>query len=244
LLTGYLLGAIPFCFLIGKLYGVDIRTLGSGNVGATNLRRGLTGKPLGRLMAGLGLFLDGLKGYTSAFWLPPLAVHFLAPTQPYPISAEWLPVTAGVAAVLGHTFTVFLKFRGGKGVATGIGMFLAICLPAALVGIAVFVVIFAITRISSLGSLVGAASVPVASCVYYHYTSTIAEHAPVVGMLVGVVVLVFIRHRANIGRLMRGEELSFRAQEKAAEAAAAAAGTSTQASVATEPVEKVERSAH
>lgn len=206
LLTAYLLGAIPFCFLIGKLYGVDIRTIGSGNVGGTNLRRGLAGKPLAGFISIIGILLDALKGYTATAWLPALLITFLKPAEPLAISAEWLPIVGGVAAVLGHSFTVLLRFRGGKGVATGAGMFLALCWPATLAGLALFLIVLALTRIMSLASLVGAATVPIASAVYYHYTSTIEAHAIVLGMMIVVDILVFIRHRGNIRRMLQGVE--------------------------------------
>ncbi|MGH7146079.1 MAG: glycerol-3-phosphate 1-O-acyltransferase PlsY [Planctomycetota bacterium] len=215
---GYLLGAVPFCYIIGRLYGVDIRRVGSGNVGGTNLRRALKGKPVGVPMSIVGLVLDGVKGFMAAWALPGLALRYLVAATGHPTPGsyvayvEWMEIAAGVAAVLGHTYTIFLRFRGGKGVATGLGMFLAICWQAALTGLAVFLVVYLFSRIASLGSLIGAATVPIAAGLFYHFTDGMQAHEPVLAMLVAVVVLVFVRHRSNIQRLIRGEELSFREQ--------------------------------
>lgn len=239
-LAGYVLGAIPFCLLIGKLYGVDIRRLGSGNVGGTNLRRGLKGKPLGSLMAFVGLMLDSGKGFVSALCLPMLLTALLGPPTPA-VQQEIQQITAGVGAVLGHSFTIFLKFKGGKGVATGLGMFLVVCPQPALVGLAVFLLVYLISRITSLGSLVGAATVPIAAAVYFYWTSSIAEHAVTIALLVGTVVLVFIRHRSNIHRLMRGEELSFR---ESASGCSASSGATPNAAAETNNQQPVERSVH
>src|SRR5277367_694945 len=140
-LAGYLLGSIPFGILLTRLFGGgDIRVAGSGNIGATNVSR-VAGPAAGILT----LLLDGLKG-AAAVWL---AARFASG------SATWMTV-AGVAALVGHCYPVWLRFRGGKGIATGAGMFLALCWPAGLGAIGVFILVVLFSRFVSLGSIAAA----------------------------------------------------------------------------------------
>ena len=136
LLGAYLVGSVPFGFLIGKMRGVDVRTVGSKNIGATNVFR-----TVGKKWGLLAFLCDFLKGFLPTF----AAKTFAA-------GAEWLPIAVGLSCVVGHTLTVFMKFRGGKGVATAFGMLVA--LMPGLVGIAflVFIALFASTNYISLGS--------------------------------------------------------------------------------------------
>lgn len=185
----YFLGSIPFGYLIVKLgHGRDVRTSGSGNIGATNVAR-VAGKG-----AGLATFLlDGAKGY-FAVWL---AMHwFHAPI-------EWV-MAAALLAVTGHMFSCWLKFRGGKGVATGLGVFLPISWQAMVAALVVWIIVLASWRYVSLASIAAAAALPL--LVYAFYAP---HHAPpltvsVCSAIVGV--LIIVKHRQNIQRLIAGSE--------------------------------------
>lgn len=185
LVCAYLTGSVPFGFLIGKMRGIDVRTVGSKNIGATNVFR-TVGKKWG-LLAFLCDFLKGL--------LPTLAAKHLAG------GADWLPVAVGLCCVVGHTLTVFMKFKGGKGVATAFGMLVA--LMPALVGIAflVFAVLFASSNYISLGSC-GAAAFLAVTVWFWPPSAILAEK--IIITLIGVFVIV--KHRSNISRLLKGEE--------------------------------------
>ncbi len=181
LVLGYLVGSIPFGLLIARASGAgDIRKIGSGNIGATNvLRTGRKGLALATLTA------DIAKG-----WLPTFAAwHWLGPD---------IAVVTGLGTVLGHCFPIWLRFRGGKGVATATGVILALTplvLPIALV---LFVLIVWATRYVSLGSCVAAISAPIAAWLLGHVQA--AE------LYVLLALLIVVLHRANIARLLKGEE--------------------------------------
>jgi acyl phosphate:glycerol-3-phosphate acyltransferase len=184
LVVAYLVGAIPFGYLIAKhLAGIDVRGAGSGNIGATNVAR-TAGKGLGLLT----LLLDALKGAT-----PPLVAQWALQ-----LSTRWI-VAAGLVAVLGHVFPIFLGFKGGKGVATAAGAFLAISPLATLASIGAFAIVFAIGKVVSVGSLV--ASIALIVAVYL-----LDGRTEVLALAVTIAALVFVRHRGNIQRLLRGEE--------------------------------------
>ncbi len=173
---GYLLGSIPFGLLLTRAAGLgDIRTIGSGNIGATNVLR--TGN---KKIAAATLLLDGLKG-ALAIWLFP---------------AE--PLVAGTAVALGHMFPVWLGFRGGKGVATGIGVYLAAMWPVGVFVCAAWLAAAFLTRISSAGALIAFALAPALA-----WALVDADHA-MLALLVGV--LIFWRHESNIRRLIAGTE--------------------------------------
>jgi glycerol-3-phosphate acyltransferase PlsY len=177
---GYLLGSIPFGLILARFAGLgDLRQIGSGNIGATNVLR--TGnKPL----AALTLLLDLLKG-TAAVWV---GSHF----GPYAAMA------AGLGAFLGHLYPVWLGFRGGKGVATYIGVLLGLYWPAALVFCAVWLLVAAITRYSSLAAL--AASIASVG------TLAVTGQSRLAALFLLLTILLYIRHASNIERLVRGEE--------------------------------------
>lgn len=180
LLGGYLVGSIPFGLLLTRWAGLgDIRAIGSGNIGATNVLR--TGR---KGLAAATLLLDGLKGVAAV-----LLMRWIAPDQ---------DLVAGTAAVLGHTLPVWLGFRGGKGVATGLGVFLAAMWPVGLACCAVWLVAARITRISSAGALSAFAAAPLLALLLSD-----TEHA-LMALLAGV--LIFWRHEANIRRLLAGTE--------------------------------------
>ena len=185
--VAYFVGAIPFGVLFARAKGIDLRTVGSGNIGATNAARAL-GKGLGLLV----FLCDAAKGYG-----PVLAARWL-----FEARMEHGPVVVaavGVAAFLGHLTSPFLGGKGGKGVATGFGVFLALSVFPALIGAGTFLVVYAATRISSLGSLAGATAVLPALWLFDADVAYLAASS-------FMWVLIVIRHRGNIGRLVRHEE--------------------------------------
>jgi glycerol-3-phosphate acyltransferase PlsY len=191
-LAGYLLGSIPFGILLTRLFGGgDIRAAGSGNIGATNVTR-----VVGPIPGVLTLILDGLKG-AAAVWL---AAHFSN------YSATWM-TAAGVAALVGHCFPVWLKFRGGKGVATAAGMFLALCWPAALGAIGIFLLVVIFFRFVSLGSIAAAASMPL--LIYLLWAPHLAPPPAVTVGAFAAAMLVVYKHDGNIQRLVEGREPKF-----------------------------------
>jgi glycerol-3-phosphate acyltransferase PlsY len=177
--VAYLCGSIPFGLLIARvLTGKDVRAVGSGNIGATNVARAA-----GRFAAIVTLLLDAVKG------LLPVLLAARAPQAP-----PMLAPGCAVAAVLGHCFPVWLRFRGGKGVATGLGVSLALAPWAALAGGATWLLLFKLFRISSVGSLAGAAVALV--------TASLTANRYAVYGLSGVALLIVLRHRGNIRRLL------------------------------------------
>ncbi|MCA9670973.1 MAG: glycerol-3-phosphate 1-O-acyltransferase PlsY [Myxococcales bacterium] len=182
----YLLGSIPFGLLLCRLRGIDLREIGSGNIGATNAARAL-GKKGGAIV----LVLDALKGF-----VPVLLTAML--TRGDALSARFVGA-AMMAAVLGHIFPVFLKFRGGKGVATGLGVTLGASWLAGLAGFAVYIAAYALTRVSSVGSLLGVA----AATTTVWLTKQPTEIAIAASVIAG---LILARHVDNIKRLLAGKE--------------------------------------
>ena len=186
ILASYLLGAIPNGLLIARLKGVDLQKVGSGNIGATNVFR-CVGKGWGVL----AFVLDAVKGFVPAFFFPRLLES----------APPWLGLACGVAAVAGHNWPVWLKFKGGKGVSTSAGMLLGIAPAAVGIGFAVFALTVALTRFVSLGSILAAVAVPAA----YLWMNG-AENRLLAVALVLMGGLVIVKHRANIGRLLKGTE--------------------------------------
>ena len=184
LLLSYMLGSLPSGLWLGLWFrGIDIREEGSKNIGATNTMRVL-GKPLGAT----ALCFDILKGIVP--------VVFFARLSP---EDTWLPMACGAAAVLGHSFSLFLRFRGGKGVATSTGVFLGLATWPALIAIGIFAVIVAATRMVSAGSVTGALSLAVS--VWFFPLSPVVQ---VMGVLIAA--LVIIKHRSNLKRIVQGVE--------------------------------------
>ncbi len=186
-IASFLIGSIPFSWIIGRLIrGVDIRTTGSGNVGATNLARA-TGYGPGIA----ALLLDAGKGVAAV-----MLAGWMSGGGPGGVILESV---AGALVILGHNFTPFLRFRGGKGVATGAGVF-GVLAPLGLVAaLAVFIVVVIASRIVSLGSITAAAALPVAVLLLY-------DALPVTMLALGVAALVIVRHRTNIVRILRRTE--------------------------------------
>ena len=187
-LAGYLAGSIPNGYLVGRfVLGVDVRQVGSGNIGGTNVAR-VGGKGWGVLVVAL----DALKAIVPVL----VARRFFAGT---PRADLWVMVVA-VAAFVGHLFPVWLGFRGGKGVATALGIFVVLAPWAALAGLAAYAIAYGITRISSVGSLTGTLVCAAGAFVAYGPGSPIAWAGVALGLL------IVLRHRENIRRLLSGEE--------------------------------------
>ena len=199
--AAYLIGSIPFSFLVVKLMsGADIRTVGSRNVGATNVAR-----TFGKLPGIIALLLDMAKGYAAvalAKWLTaspywPLQVGVDA--SPLHSRTFWIAL-AGLIAVLGHIFPVWLRFHGGKGVATAAGVFLALDPLAVLAAMIVFAIVVISTRFVSLASILSAASIPIFLRFLTHASFwTIA-------ISIVIAILIIVKHHSNIARLTQGIE--------------------------------------
>jgi glycerol-3-phosphate acyltransferase PlsY len=203
-LVAYLLGSIPTGFLVAKAKGIDIRAVGSGNIGATNAMRVL-GKPAGIFV----LLMDALKGFAAAAWLVALVLKIFAIA---PEQVEPLQIVAGIAAVLGHNYTCWLKFKGGKGIATSAGVYLALAPWAVLVALIVFILAVLLTRYVSVGSIASAIALPAA-------VWAMTPHATLLGIVTTALGLLAIyKHRTNIKRLMAGTENRF-GKKKMTEAA-------------------------
>lgn len=181
----YLLGSIPFGLILGRRRGVDVRQVGSGNIGATNVARSL-GKKLGLVV----LALDMAKGA-----IPVLALRWLALDE-HPL----LLTAVGIAPILGHCFPIWLRLHGGKGVATALGVFLALEPAVAGMAVAVFAVVYALFRVVSLGSMSATVAVPV-------LLWALGRPAPEVALGVLGAAIIIIQHRENIRRLLRRAEL-------------------------------------
>ena len=190
LIIGYLLGAIPFGLVISKMVGVDVRTQGSRNIGATNVNRVL-GKKLGFIT----LICDCLKGLLPMY----LAAHILPESE----SKELFVALTGVMAVIGHMFPIYLGFRGGKGVATGMGVFLYLSFPAIAISLLVFLVTVALTGFVSAGSLLASGLIPLWLYLLGASKTTIIAAAC-------VSLLIWLKHHENIRRLIQGKETSWK----------------------------------
>jgi glycerol-3-phosphate acyltransferase PlsY len=192
-LVGYLLGSIPTGFLIGKARGIDIRTVGSGNIGATNVVRSL-GKPAGALV----LLGDAAKGWLAVAAVAPLISALLGVPGDY-LNQEWLRICAGLAALLGHNYTCFLHFKGGKGIATSAGVLAALVPISLLIILAMWIVVFGLTRYVSLASIAASLTLPVA-------TWLTGQSLALILVTSGMTVLAVYKHKANIQRLLNGTE--------------------------------------
>jgi glycerol-3-phosphate acyltransferase PlsY len=189
LTTGYLLGSVPFGYLLVRVFEHrDVRSIGSGNIGATNVLRS------GNKKLGIAtLLLDLAKAFAAVA----LAQHLAA-------SNEDLAVAAAAAAVIGHCFPLWLGFRGGKGVASALGAFLALSWPTAVCGVAVFAAIVVLSRYVSLASLTAAATLPLFALHFIADRSALALTG-----LIGIPLLVILKHHGNIRRLIGGTESRF-----------------------------------
>lgn len=191
----YFLGAIPFALIIGKLHGVDIRKVGSGNVGATNVTRAI-----GPWHGKLCFLLDLLKGA-----IPVMAAQLFLPGDP------WAALAAGFIAIAGHMFPVYLKFKGGKGVSTGAGAALALAWMPLVAVLILWVVIYKASRYVSLASIIAAVMLPLFALAarFAGMGSLIARSWPVILFFTLIAALTVFRHRSNIRRLLDGTENRF-----------------------------------
>jgi acyl phosphate:glycerol-3-phosphate acyltransferase len=196
LLLAYLLGSVPFGYLIVRMAsGADIRETGSGGTGATNVSRN-AGKAAGVVT----LALDALKGAMAV-----LVARWLTGET----GTSWVVAAAAALAVIGHCFPVWLKFKAGKGVATGLGVFLAIAPLAALAALAVFIVVVWRTRYISLGSIIAAAFLPLWILLTHTWIEPVGDYAPIMAALCAVSTVIIFKHSENIKRLTAGKETKF-----------------------------------
>jgi glycerol-3-phosphate acyltransferase PlsY len=203
-LGAYVLGSIPSGFLVAKAKGVDIRSVGSGNIGATNAMRVL-GKPAGIAV----LLLDALKGYVACAFLPSPIYNWLIPhfsgfflwfhDTPVEFQARFY-VVAGIFAVLGHNYTCWLKFKGGKGIATSAGVYLALAPWAMLIALVVFILAVLLTRYVSVGSITAAIALSVTVWVMTPQNLLLCIVTTALG------ALAIYKHKSNLQRLMAGTE--------------------------------------
>jgi acyl phosphate:glycerol-3-phosphate acyltransferase len=198
LIAAYLLGSIPFGYLIVRAKeGADVRATGSGGTGATNVSR-----RAGKLAGIITLLLDATKGALAV-----LLARWLVSED---FGVNWWVAAAAIIAVLGHCFPIWLGFRGGKGVATGVGVFLCLYPLAVACAAMIFIVVVALTRYISLGSILAAAAFPLFVWLLSVYFKPVADLAPVITAAIMTGALIILMHHANIGRLLRGTESKFK----------------------------------
>jgi acyl phosphate:glycerol-3-phosphate acyltransferase len=198
LVASYLLGSIPFGYLAGEIAGVDVRKAGSGNVGATNVLRVL-GKPYGYAV----FALDFLKGLGAV----KISVLIATRVRPEWGSPEIFGIVAAASAVIGHCFPLWLKFRGGKGVATSAGALFGLMPLAMLVGVAIWILIFWLTRYVSLASVIATAALPIVIAIVTRLNESYGKALFYSSLCIAAVVIW--RHHSNLSRLMRGREPRF-----------------------------------
>ena len=185
---GYFLGSVPFGYLLVRAFrGADVRTTGSGNIGATNVAR------MSPVLGVITLLLDAMKGF-GAVW----AASVLFPGQPM------IPFVAGFAAVAGHIFPLWLRFKGGKGVATGLGSFLMLTPKGIVLALVVFLLVLALFRLVALGSIVASASLPVSAFLLRE-----GQRPTGIAMLSASALLIIVKHHQNIARMLRHIEPKF-----------------------------------
>jgi acyl phosphate:glycerol-3-phosphate acyltransferase len=188
-LIAYLLGSIPTGFLIAKARGIEIRELGSGNIGATNVLRVL-GKPAGIFV----LLADAAKGWLAAFVLVRLLTAWFDPD-----GGNGLAICAGIAVILGHNYTCWLSFKGGKGIATSAGVLAAWVPVPLLIILTIWIIVFAFTRFVSLASICASFALPFAAWI-------VGESTTIILVTAALAALAIYKHKANIQRLLKGTE--------------------------------------
>jgi glycerol-3-phosphate acyltransferase PlsY len=192
---GYLLGSVPTGYLVGRAKGIDIRAVGSGNIGATNVFRVL-GKAAGVMV----LLVDAAKGFLAVWLTAKASGAFWGESSPGAVAlAERLAVVAGVAAILGHNYTCWLGFRGGKGIATTAGVLIALVPTALLIILTVWIILFALTRYVSLASMAASFTLPFAVWLT-------GGSQPMILVTATLAVLALLKHRTNLQRLLQGTE--------------------------------------
>lgn len=206
LIFAYLLGSIPFGYLIVRARaGADIRETGSGGTGATNVSR-----KAGKTAGVLTLFLDALKGATAILGARLILGVLLFDTSESSASVGWWIALAAILVIIGHLFPIWLGFRGGKGVATGIGVFLVLAPFAVMAAGVIFLAIVFLTRYVSLGSITAAATIPLFVWLQHGLISPVKNLWPTMFAAVIVAALIIFAHRQNIRRLVGGTESRFK----------------------------------
>ena len=197
-LLGYLFGSLPFGYFAGRISGTDIRSTGSGNIGATNVLRVLGKK------WGYAVFLaDAFKGF-AAVSLSSLIADRVISARPY---AEYFAILAAVMCIIGHTFPVWLRFKGGKGVATSVGAVFGLMPIAAITIFLIWIIVFEITRYVSVASIVAASSLPFTIMVLMRWK--MIQGSGLLYFSSVMLILVLWRHRSNFSRLLKGTEQRF-----------------------------------
>jgi len=214
ILLSYLAGSIPTSIIVTKVArGIDIRQHGSGNAGGTNVMR-----VLGWKQGLLVILFDALKGafavvVIARLYYGPLPFENVSPFDDFTL----VQILAGIAAVIGHVWTIFARFKGGKGIATALGILLMLATIDMLIGIGVFIVVVTISRYVSLGSLIGAISIPTSFVLRENVFHThISGYATLLPFIIFLTLLVIYTHRKNVSRLLNGTEnkLSFKKKTK------------------------------
>jgi len=196
-LLAYLLGSIPTGFLVGKARGIDIRSVGSGNIGATNVLRAL-----GRAAGCTVLLADAFKGWLAVAALPRLVFLLFGIPQDTP-KLEYYQIIGGFSVVLGHNYTCWLHFKGGKGIATSAGVLSALVPGALIIILSLWIILFALTRYVSVASVAASFALP--------FASWLTGHSLLLIIVTGCMgALAIYKHRANIKRLLNGTESRFR----------------------------------
>jgi glycerol-3-phosphate acyltransferase PlsY len=196
--VSYLLGSVPAGYLAGLIAGVDIRTLGSGNIGATNVTRVL-GKAYGYPV----FVIDFLKGFAAV----EISILIGRLAQPSAAPIELFGIIGAVASVIGHSFPIWLKFKGGKGVATSAGALFGLMPLAALAGVVVWIAMFKLTRYVSVASITAAVAIPIV--VVFLTSQNDSAGGALFYFSICLALLVIVRHRTNLTRLIRGTEPRF-----------------------------------
>jgi glycerol-3-phosphate acyltransferase PlsY len=202
-LGSYLLGSIPTGFLVGKAKGIDIRTIGSGNIGATNVFR-----HLGTVAGAAVLLADALKGFLAVALVTHLCWRAFG-NSGGALAREWLQIVAGLGAVLGHNYTCWLHFRGGKGIATSAGVLVALVPYALLIILTIWILVFGLTRFVSLASICASFALPFATWITGGSPTMIAITA-------AMTALAIYKHKSNIQRLLQGTESRIASKKSAA----------------------------
>jgi len=216
IVLSYLVGSIPTSIIVSKISkGIDIRDYGSGNAGGTNVMR-----VLGWKQGALVILLDALKGVIVVVFIARLQYGSMPFANLTPFDdLTLIQIIAGISAVIGHIWTVFAGFRGGKGIATALGMLLMISTVDMLIAIGVFVIVVTISRYVSLGSILGAIAVPLALVVRENiFNVNVPGYNTLLPFVVGLSLLVIFTHRRNVVRLLNGSEskISFSKKKKSA----------------------------
>lgn len=196
IIAAYFIGSLPTGYLAARAKGIDIRTVGSGNIGATNVFRTL-GKGPGILV----LLIDALKGAVACLLLPVVLIKFLPDT-----SKETLSLVSGIGAILGHNYTCWLKFKGGKGVATTGGVVFAWAPLAGVTALIVWIVFVLATKYVSVASIAAAITLPIAAWAWRGSSSASVGYPALVYTLAALGALAIYKHKGNIQRLMSGTE--------------------------------------